>query len=87
MVTQNFFHFQQVLLYEEDNLDSPVHSMSLNVVKFIEFPGLKPKVNMSDVFCKLFHIQKRIAYIIFNVQSFVFIRFNFLCQNKICESM
>jgi len=33
----------KVLLYEEDNLDSPIHSINPTVVKFIQFPPLKPK--------------------------------------------
>lgn len=32
----------KVLLYEEENMDSPIHSIAPNVVKFIQFPPLKP---------------------------------------------
>ncbi|XP_066912060.1 BOS complex subunit NOMO1-like [Clytia hemisphaerica] len=39
----------KVLLYEEDDLDSPVHSISPGVVKFIQFPALKPKTYIIKV--------------------------------------
>lgn len=33
----------KVLLYEESNLDSPVHTLNPGAVKYIQFPPLKPK--------------------------------------------
>jgi len=33
----------KVLLYEENNLDTPVHTVNPGVVKYIQFPPLKPR--------------------------------------------
>jgi len=39
----DFLPTLKVILYEESNLESPVHTVSPGVVKYVQFPPLKPK--------------------------------------------
>ena len=40
--------YSQVQIFSEDNPDSPVHTLSPSLIKYVQFPPLAPMV--SDLF-------------------------------------